>query len=687
MNKPMLKTKQTSWVAGGCTLEPLGNYLKALGLLQILGDDGKGHWQEGNFVLETRLTPEQVIDHLTETVNFFPIVTPWNGTNGLWKQDAGSKLIAQIGDSSRLAELKEVLADAKAIVKEYGSDKQPSRKEKPAFIETCLGRIKNENWQAWAKACLTLVTDDKGNLDFVFSYLLGTGGNIGVRDLGANYLQALSYLIDLQSGDPTAQAKTFWRSSVFGESLRNTVVPEALGAQFFPAADYVFDSKKYPYEASGGGSTATANPSDVILMTEGLLAFSIIAKRELEQDEQDIAEYSLAVNLCAGTADTAVPGEARGNIEEFWLPIWNKPLSFESLRESLFKCLRGRLPQKGQPDSLDFAEYIASEAMTRNIFEFQRVGFFTRKGQSNFAVSLGIFRPRVSGDLGPELTGYRKRLASLSKGKTATQPLIALTHQMESELMAFSKGHGAIIPILKTLGQLELYLARSPSFQGQIQPLPELKVDWILEALEELSSSVVRLALSLSSLWLRGRLSPALPGQKGWFWADRSVKWGPDLLTNLIELQRSWVHEERPYPDVPISPTFSDVAAFLNGFVDLKELEILAAGFSLCKTPQVSFEGTVSHQIQLPALYQLSAFCQWSGFGSIEIVNALSSEDLTKARDLCYRKLLSHKVSPFPIPLSSQSARRIAAAVVFPLAPSQIIAIETYFLENKSWTA
>lgn len=695
MNQPFVSTKQasasnTSWNAGGCALEPLGNYLKALGLLRMLGDNAEGYWKEGNFVLETILTPDQALDYLTDEVNFSPIVTPWNGTNGLWKADAGSHLIAQIGDSCRLAELKEVLANARAIIEAHGSDRQPSRKEKPAFIERCLERIKNENWHTWAKACVALVPDDKGNLDIAFSYLLGTCGNVGARDLGANYLEALSHLVDLETGNPTKQAKTYWRAAVFGESLKNTVIAEALGAQFFPSADYVFDSKKFPYQASGGGSTATSNPSDVILMTEGLLTFSIIAKRKLEQDDQGIAQYSLAVDLCAGTADTAVAGEARGNIEEFWLPVWDKPMSFEDLRDSLFKTLRGRLPRQGRPDSLDFAGDLAREAGTYGISEFQRVGFFTRKGQSNFAVTLGIFRPSPAGDLGPELSGYRKRLASLARGKTATQTLTALTRQLEAELMALSSGHGAVTTVLKTLGQLELYLARSPSFQQQIQPLHSLKSDWVLKSLEESSTSVIRLALSLSSLWLRSRLSPALhrrsqtlPESKDWFWSDRPIKWGPDLLSNLIELQRVWVYEDRPYPEVPISPTFADIAAFLNGLVDFKDLEVLAAGFSLCEMPNVDgFEGTADNQIQLPALYQLAAFCQWSGFGAIEIVNALTSRDLVRARNLCCRKLLTQQLSPYPIPLSGQDPRVTAAAVAFPLAPSQLNAIKTYFLEN-----
>jgi CRISPR-associated protein Csx17 len=673
--------QKISWFAGGCALEPLGSYLKALGLLKMLGDSATGYWQEGNFILETVLSSLQTLDYLIETANFSPIVTPWNGTNGLWKADSGSKLIEQIGNSLRLAELKQVLSEAKTIIDAYG-ERQPSRKEKPAFIENCLQTIKNEAWQAWAKACVTLIPDDKGNIDFAFSYLLGTGGNIGARDLGANYLQALSYLVDLQTGIPTDQAKTFWKSAVLGECMKNSVVQDALGAQFFPVADYVFDAKKFPYESSGGGSTATANPADIVLMTEGLLTFSIIAKRELHQDDQGIAEYSLAVDLCAGTADTAVSGETRGNLEEFWLPVWDKPLSFEDLRDSLFEALRGRLPRQGRPDSLDFAENISRNAKTYNISEFQRVGFFPRKGQSNFAVPLGVFRPSLNGDLGPELTGYRKRLASLARGKTSTQTLTALTRQLEAELMALSSGHGAVTPVLKTLGQLELYLAQSPYFQQQILPLAELKSEWITKALEESSSPITHLALSLSSLWLRSRLSPALPGSKGWFWSDRPIKWGIDLISNLIELQRAWVYEAHPYPEIPVSPTFSDISSFLNGLVDLKELAILASGFSLCKMPKFAFVGTADNLIQLPALYQLSAYCQWSGFGSIKIVNALASRDLVRAIGVCKTKLLSRDLSPFPIPIPNIDARFTAASVIFPLAPSQLKAIKSYFLEN-----
>jgi CRISPR-associated protein Csx17 len=676
-----------SWVASGCLLEPLGSYLKSLGLLRMLGRDTKtaGYWDGCRFVLDTPFSVTQAISYFTDEVQFSPIITPWNGANGIWKKDATSELITKIGDSPRLATLKVVIQKVKVLIEQRGTIRQPSRKEKPEFIQQCFGEIKDEEWQMWAKACVNTVADSSGKIDFVFSYLLGTGGNIGARDLGANYLQAISYLVDLETGNPSSIAKSCWESAILGVSLKDTVVQEALSAQYFPNVDYVLDSKKYPYEPSGGSSTTTVNPADVVLLTEGLLLFSSIAKRKLESDEKGVAEYSLAVDLCNGTAETAVSGEARSNLEEFWLPIWREPLTFDTLRNRLALTLRGRLPRQGRPDTLDFAENIAREAKTYGIYEFQRIGFFPRKGKSNFAVTLGIFSPGQSGDLGVELTGYRKRLSIIARGASATQTLVGLSRQLEAELMALSSGHGSVISILKTLGQLELYLSRSPSIQEQINPQSKLKADWIIKAFNESSSVLMRLALSLSSLRLRDRLSVAVSSQKGCFWSDKTLYWGEDLVTNLIELQRDWVREEEPYPKSRVTVKFLDVAEFISGSVDLRELEVLAAGFSICKIPYDwlkdnahNFYDKREDQILLPALYRLTALCHWSDFGAIGIVNALAYKNSDKARELCIQRLHVKELSPFPIGIPNQDPRLIAAAIAFPLRESQLKSIRQY---------
>jgi CRISPR-associated protein Csx17 len=60
-------------VLNGCTPEPLSSYLKALGVLRLIVEQGKdrdakGSWQIRGFVLETQLSPDELELVLSDSV-------------------------------------------------------------------------------------------------------------------------------------------------------------------------------------------------------------------------------------------------------------------------------------------------------------------------------------------------------------------------------------------------------------------------------------------------------------------------------------------------------------------------------------------------------------------------------------------------------------------------------------------
>ncbi|MGB3293410.1 MAG: type I-U CRISPR-associated protein Csx17 [Phormidesmis sp.] len=694
----MMSFKQShqrhTWQAIGCGLEPIADYLKALGLLRVL-PHSKGWWQNGEFWIEGDRPPDEVIDYLTEQASVTPLFNPWNGDSGFWTEGRAKEAIrrlASVKESDRTKRYVKARDKGLAIVAASGLKKQPSKgNAKNRLIQACQSRITDSDWQAWYKTVVQLVEVTRNNKTIVEakgSRLLGTQGNLGGgNDLGANYLDAWSRLIDLETGNPLNGAKQYWQASIFGQSLPKSLDNSPLLAQYAPVTDYTLDSKAYPYQKSGGGSTAAANPADVVLLTEGLLTFSSIAKRPLDSSDSSVAFYSLAVNLAAGIAQTSVSGELRAGVEEFWLPIWNQPKSFEGLRSDLLTELRGPLPKQTALDTFDFVELLSNKAAERKIPQWSRYAFFPRKGQTNFAISLGIFTPGGY-NLGAELDSYRRSLCRFGYSDISPGQIGALARQLEAQLFALASGHGQVLQTLALLGDIELYLTRSPASQEKIQSLPQLDSDWIVRALSERETPTVRLALSLASLWLRSHLSNARLGKNNrWFWGEEPVTWSGDLSANLIALQRRWAirvsQGKQPYPDFRINATFADISAFLSGNVDPVELTRLAVGFSLCKMPKTIFSSLGADLIKLPALYSLAAYCQWSAVGIGSGMNQIASGNSEMAAQTVSQRLRANDLSPFAVPQACTNARQTAAALAFPLSDWQLNQIKTYLLKDS----
>jgi CRISPR-associated protein Csx17 len=82
----------------GCSTEPLGNYLKALGIFRLVAEQAdptaRAWWEAGAFRLSTTkfLTVEDLCEWLHENCGYSAFVAPWLANTG-WgkggKRDAG----------------------------------------------------------------------------------------------------------------------------------------------------------------------------------------------------------------------------------------------------------------------------------------------------------------------------------------------------------------------------------------------------------------------------------------------------------------------------------------------------------------------------------------------------------------------------------------------------------------------
>ena len=88
----------------GCKHEPFSSYLKALAVLRIVGEQEdktiKGFWKSDTFVIETKLTREELVEFLINKYSPTPIVSPWNGGSGFFQGDNKEAINEIIKDKS-----------------------------------------------------------------------------------------------------------------------------------------------------------------------------------------------------------------------------------------------------------------------------------------------------------------------------------------------------------------------------------------------------------------------------------------------------------------------------------------------------------------------------------------------------------------------------------------------------------
>ena len=679
----LVRPEPKSWPINA-KIRPMMSYLKALGILRSaaeIDENAKGYWQDGRFYLHSTATADNLIDHLLNHHTFIPALCPWNGTSGFYGKSTILDGIMTC-PSSRFDEVRIAIEQCRNLVSSHNLKAQPKAKAKDKFVAACIAQITSDAWQDWAKTVLVLKEDKKGNISPAWANLLGSRGNVGNADFGGVYLDSIGYLINYQTGETRSGAEFFWRASIINHQEENSLVSAALLLHYDSVGDVAEEIKTCrsgDYGKSGGGSLTLANPADVILAIEGLLTFSGSTVRAKETDSESRPEYSFAVPLVAGSADTAVQAEARSFMEEIWLPIWNQPKSWVGLQEDLGQLLRGELLKGRIGNSIDFAGKACQAARQRDINQFIRYGFFpSRKGQQNAAVAIELVNTASTQDVGAVLRKFLLQLTGLVRGlPTPETRLENYCRQLEKQIYALASGHGSPLELLVLLGEIDVYLTQwSEGSTAYIPILPRLSNEWILQILEKNSSYEAQLALSLASLWLRKYASKVIISKENKsFRIEAPTAWSPSLEKALFNLQQRWhvLHSqgETPYPAGYISPSFKAIASFLSNTLNHHRILELAQGFMLCDMPPQPPWAINEGVTYLTIGYRLFALRQW---GISQVVNGLPQNPVLFSRpEFIYRQVrhwgLQHNLSP---PVTGQITALEGLALAFPLAPKQL---------------
>lgn len=573
----------------GCVPDTLIHYLKALGILRLVGEQldarVRGAWHGSAFVIETEKTKDELVDFFLNKYRPTPIVAPWNGGSSFYPKDRSQRETADALcalEMARLDDYRETFRLARAIVGAL-SESPKDKNEKAALLRACRRELPDAALE-WLDAAFVL-SDERTS----YPPLLGTGGNDGRLEFTINFMARLLLVLpEAATGRDRdkrqAQSERNLRFALFAEGT--PVLESAAVGQFHPGGA---GGVNLTQGVTGG---ALVNAWDFVLAIEGALLLASATTRQLAAGVRVGASFPFTAQSSTVGYGTAALGESVR--AEMWLPIWSRMSSVKEIAH-VFGEGRARFggharrgkdksqnedesrggnkvePRRDARSGFDFARAVAELGVDRGIDAFARYGFIERNGLAYLATPLGRFEvPRDKetnshAALIAEIDGWLERLrrATRSTDKTPSRFIHARLNIEEAIFDLCTsrderqrKEH--LRAVLVALGAAETELARSPKFRDEhgIPPLASLTVAWADECDD--GSPEYRIACALASIVDRDGLAPLrvnlepvefLFDKKKFDWSANDVRvvWGAGALAqNLaLVLRRRWIDARR----------------------------------------------------------------------------------------------------------------------------------------------
>lgn len=692
----------------GCAPVPLAHYLKALGVLRLVADSPEGDpsakaaWKYDQIILNSRLDEKGLLRFFLQDYQPTPVLAPWNGGSGFFKKDNCEAIDAiTAGKAERLRSYQESIIAARQAVSQLDLKEKPDGETKASLLQVCRNTLPDEAL-GWLDAVFVLSQDGPK-----FPPLLGTGGNDGRLEFTNNFMQRITELIDCATGQPTPRSEAWLRAALFGTAAPGSTAKAPIG-QFFPGAAGGANA------TSGFDAASAVNPWDFVLMIEGALLFAAASVKRLESGGDGSLVYPFCVRQTGvGYASASMADEKDARCE-MWMPLWERAASIPELR-TIFSEGRAQVGGRAAKNGVDFARAAVSLGVDRGIAAFQRYGFQVRNGLAYFATPLDRVRVRrnAHSDLLSDLDAWHGRLRS--KADDAPASVLRGLNGIERRVFEFCQDESpdARMALLIAAGQTQRALARSSAWAAEsfIPPLVGLRAEWWVDV----PTPEFRLAASLASMsaWLgRG------DGKGTFFWL-RSQLEAVDIKTGDSQVWLSWL--KNPSNDVtwhdgdlidclnaimarriqrvekagcegwpdwsPCYARLDDITDFIEGRIDPALLADLIWGLSLIdwqaakgSLPGIGERKQGSEAIP-SAFYALLKLCfrnKDKESDAIPIVPAIHqlarSGKGKEASRLAARRLRASGEAPLitDLPVAADVARRTAAALLFPISPSDM---------------
>jgi CRISPR-associated protein Csx17 len=365
----------------GCTATPFGSYLKSLGVLRLVSEqadvDARGCWVGDTFVLETKLSREDLLDFFVVRYDPTPIVAPWNGGSGFYAKDNKEGLTAIVRTSgARFAEYRDTISNCQSFPEvQDGKSGDAEDERRTRILRRCRNRMCDRAVE-WLDAAVGIAADGSR----AFAPVLGTGGNEGRLDYTNNFMSRIAGL--LIEPDPKAPVRDLLANSLFGDRTQ-ALQPGAAG-QYDPGRAGGAN------QGPGVSHEASTNPWDLVLTLEGAVAWaSGIYRRQGVGYRAVLCSPFTVRPKKIGYGSASEGDDARA---EVWTPLWARPVRYAELRALLRE---GRASVGGRPatNTLEFAEAASSLGVDRGISRFVRYSLLKRRGDSYVALPAGTFSP------------------------------------------------------------------------------------------------------------------------------------------------------------------------------------------------------------------------------------------------------------------------------------------------------
>lgn len=584
----------------GCQPEPLGSYLKALGILRLVASQADplatGFWDTDGFVLDTALDEDGIESFFLEGYQPTPVLSPWNNSSGFDSKSEDELRAIESSSDLRFQPYREAIAATRRLMvrdewKQWAEElqKKNNRDEKKKKVALALLRSQlPEDCLSWIDAAAVL-TDS----NVIYPPILGSGGNDGRLEFSRNFHQRV---LDVLGHTPKAatRRREWLRAALYDDEAK-------LPADGSPG-QFDAGSAGGPNSSALGSAGSLLNPWDWVLLIEGSLLFAAGAARRLASDTSGRAAAPFTVaSSPLGYGSAGSHESSRG---ELWLPLWSRPVSSREVR---FLFAEGRLDwrERHARSGLEAAKAVASLGTDRGIESFSRHALLERNGLATVATPVGRIvvadrREKVAPLAA--LDGWLDRLRSSNLPAGVATALRAT----EAAEFALASGEGELLDVLIAASRLNRAVTRSPAARERVRrPLSMSGKDSQNWAHALLRSGIahscereLRLALSLASArdgssspgtgWgLRTLLTPHLDPAKPALVVGLGSRPIVDVLADaharrvveVVKSKRSAGDEEQV--GVPTrfeygtAPPLGDMAAWVAGDLDEDFLGVL----------------------------------------------------------------------------------------------------------------
>lgn len=613
----------------GCTPEPLGSYLKGLGVLRLLSEQAdplaRAWWKNGVFWLHTKWSRDEVLSFFIEGIGKekkpiyapTPIFAPWGGRPGFYA-DGNEKakerlaIFRSMGQPGRFAAARQAIKATDDVLENHGwaSLSKKKRADLKADIVAAMRNAWNGTALDWFDACLSLEEDAR------FGFLYGTGGNEGSADITNNFWELIEETIGVRaakSGTRELLAAALFATPRVGGTSKTA-------GQLFPLAA---GSANCGQTFEGSSST---NPWDVILMMEGAVLFAGAVTKRLSQDGKGKAAFPFMIDhLVTGEAATSIKDEAKqdGKVvrcrAEFWMPLWQSPTSLADIQALLSEGRLQRRSGERTQHTLHAMEAIKTLGVSRGVETFHRVALFERRGKGYYlASSLGFHATSRSSDSAAaqlsEVESFRQQVyENLREGPGISDRVLRARQRFHAALAMLLEldEHGGVpasdacLDVLTSAAGIEREVALLKDRSRILTPCPALTASWDAARDRSPEHDIAR-AISGIASWgdlsvagqrrpgvdaIRSNLLPVARRGRSWVWDDttRSCVWSQaaSLDRNLAAmLRRRMIDAQRALGDglplwSPHGAGFESLLAFWDGRLDEQRLADLIHGLSL----------------------------------------------------------------------------------------------------------